>query len=78
MLALIRAIVHLWTRGLLLVLLDFPARRSIGWRGDAVEDDWGQLENCNWPPEANLVASVLAADAIEVFVPGAHTPGAPS
>jgi hypothetical protein len=41
-----------------------------------VEDDWVQIENCNWVHEANLVVSVLAGDGIEAFVPDAYTLGA--
>jgi hypothetical protein len=41
-----------------------------------VEDDWVQVQNCNWLHEANLVVSVLEGDGIEAFVPDAYTLGA--
>jgi hypothetical protein len=41
-----------------------------------VEEDWVQIENCNWLHEAHLVVSVLAADGIEAVLPDAHTLGA--
>lgn len=40
-----------------------------------MEDDWVQIQNCNWVHEANLVVSVLAGDGIEAFVPDAYTLG---
>lgn len=41
-----------------------------------MEDDWVQVENCNWLHEAHFVVSVLEADGIETFLPDAHTLGA--
>jgi hypothetical protein len=41
-----------------------------------VENDWVQVQNCNWLHEANLVVSVLEGDGIETVVPDAHTLGA--
>ena len=40
-----------------------------------VEDEWVQVENCNWLHQAHLVVSVLEADGIETFVPDAYTLG---
>jgi hypothetical protein len=40
-----------------------------------VEDDWVQIQNCNWVHEANLIVSVLAGDGIEAFLPDAYTLG---
>jgi Putative prokaryotic signal transducing protein len=42
----------------------------------AVEDDWVEVQNCNWLHEASVIVSVLEADGIEVFLPDAHTLGA--
>ena len=41
-----------------------------------MEDDWVEVQNCNWLHEANVVVSVLEADGIEVFLPDAYTLGA--
>ena len=41
-----------------------------------MEDDWVEVQNCNWLHEASVVVSVLEADVIEVFLPDAHTLGA--
>ena len=40
-----------------------------------VEDDWVQVQNCNWLHEAHLVVSVLEGDGIEAFLPDAYTLG---
>ena len=40
-----------------------------------VEDDWVQVQNCNWLHDAHLVVSVLEGDGIEAFLPDAHTLG---
>ena len=40
-----------------------------------VEDDWVQVQNCNWLHEATLVVSVLEGDGIEAFLPDAYTLG---
>lgn len=40
-----------------------------------MEDDWVQIQNCNWMHEAHLVVSVLAGDGIEAFLPDAYTLG---
>jgi hypothetical protein len=39
-------------------------------------DEWVQVQNCNWLHEANFLASVLAGAGIEAFVPDAYTLGA--
>ena len=51
------------------------------WRGESrrrsyltsMEDDWVEVQNCNWMHEASVVVSVLEADGIEVFVPDGYT-----
>ena len=40
------------------------------------EDEWVQVQNCNWLHEANFLGSVLASAGIEAFVPDAYTLGA--
>jgi hypothetical protein len=41
-----------------------------------VEDDWVQVQNCNWLHQANFIVSVLEGEGIETFVPDAYTLGA--
>ena len=40
-----------------------------------VDDDWVQVQNCNWLHEAALVVSVLEGSGIEAFLPDAYTLG---
>ena len=40
-----------------------------------MEDDWVQVQNCNWLHEATLVVSVLEGSGIEAFLPDAYTLG---
>ena len=41
-----------------------------------MEDDWVQVQNCNWLHQANFIVSVLEGEGIETFVPDAYTLGA--
>jgi len=40
-----------------------------------MEDDWVQVQNCNWLHDAHLVVSVLEGSGIEAFLPDAYTLG---
>ena len=40
-----------------------------------MDDQWVQLRTCGWLHEAHMIASVLEAEGIEVFLPDAHTLG---
>ncbi len=41
-----------------------------------MEDEWVQVQNCNWLHEANFFVSVLESEGIEAFLPDAYTLGA--
>jgi hypothetical protein len=41
-----------------------------------VDEQWVQVQNCNWLHEANFVVSVLAGEGIDALVPDAYTLGA--
>jgi hypothetical protein len=41
-----------------------------------MDEQWVQVQNCNWLHEANFIVSVLEAEGIEAFVPDAYTLGA--
>ena len=41
-----------------------------------IEDEWVQVQNCNWLHQANFIVSVLESEGLEALVPDAYTLGA--